>query len=179
MPWDLIHHAASALNEVQGAIPVAAALLLAAAALHDVALRIIPNVIPLALLAIGLVLRLGDGSILPGLAFAAAVFAAAFACWRRGWMGGGDVKLLAATAFVVPPFLVGSFLVLTAQAGGVLAVLYLVLSRTVRLPPRGRRPPAHNLLARILRAERWRICRGAPLPYGFAIAAGGITFLLK
>ena len=168
------------LSAMLDVIPVVAALLLAAAAMHDVALRIIPNAIPAALLGVGLLLRLVDGGIVSGVALAVAVFAAAVFCWRRGWMGGGDVKLLAATALVVPPFEVGSFLVLTAQVGGVLALLYLVLSRTVRLPPPGR-PAAggRNVLFRILRAERWRICRGAPVPYGFAIAAGGITFLLK
>lgn len=169
-----------AVNAILGVAPVAAAILLAAAAMHDVALRLIPNTIPAALLGVGLVLRLHNGGILPGVVLAAIVFVAAVFCWRRGWMGGGDVKLLAATVLVVPPFEVGSFLLLTAQAGGVLALLYLVLSRTVRLPPPGQwRAHRRHILRRLLRAERWRICRGAPVPYGFAIAAGGITFLLK
>jgi len=166
------------LNATIAAVPMVAAALLAVAALHDIALRIIPNAIPLALLCVGLLLRAHDGGILLGGAFALVVFAGSFLCWRRGWMGGGDVKLLGATALVVPPFEVGSFLVLTAQCGGLLALLYLLLSRTVRLPPPGRLGTCH-LFARVLRAERWRICRGAPLPYGFAIAAGGITLLLK
>ena len=170
------------LNAVLDTVPASAALLLAAAALHDIALRIIPNAIPLALSGIGLALRVQDGSLLPGLGLATAVFAAALFCWHRNWMGGGDVKLLAATALVVPPVQVGSFLVLTAQAGGILALLYLVLSRTVRLPPGfalGRRGARTRILGRLMRAERWRICRGAPVPYGLAIAAGGITSLLK
>lgn len=168
------------LSALLDAVPIAAAFLLAVAAMHDVALRIIPNAIPAALLGVGLLLRLINGGIVSGVALAAAVFVAAVFCWRRGWMGGGDVKLLAATVLVVPPFEVGSFLVLTAQVGGVLALFYLVLSRTVRLPPSGRRTVrARNVLLRILRAERWRICRGAPVPYGFAIAAGGIILLLK
>lgn len=162
---------------VNGVYALATALLIVAA-LHDFALRVIPNAIPLGLSVIGIVVRINDHTILLGATFAAAVFAAAFFCWRRGWMGGGDVKLLAATALVVSPFQVGSFLVLTAQCGGLLALLYLVLSRTVRLPPPGRLGVC-NPIARVIRAERWRICRGAPLPYGFAIATGGITLLLK
>lgn len=162
--------------------PIVAIFLLVVAALHDIALRTIPNLISVALLALGLLLRLVDESVIAGAGFALAVFAASLFCWRRGWMGGGDVKLLAATALVVPPFQVGSFLVITAQCGGVLALLYLALSRTVRLPPQrvvGRHTLRRSTLARVVRAERWRICRGAPLPYGFAIAAGGITLLLK
>ena len=159
-------------------VSLLAAALLVVAALHDLALRIIPNAIPIGLVCIGTLLRVHQGSILIGSAFALAVFAAAFFCWRRGWMGGGDVKLLGATALVVSPFQVGSFLVLTAQCGGLLAVTYLILSRTVRLPAPGRLGD-RGTLGRVLRAERWRICRGAPLPYCFAIAAGGITLLLK
>ena len=161
-------------------LPLVAMLLLTAAAVHDFAFRIIPNVVPATLLLAGLALRLLEGGIEAGLALAFAVFLVAAVCWQRGWMGGGDVKLLAATALVVPPFEVGSFLLITIQAGGVLGVLYLILSRTVRLPPPGRRRgTSRNIVLRVARAERWRICRGAPLPYGFAIAVGGITLLLK
>jgi len=158
------------------AIPAGAGLLLLAAALHDVALRTIPNGASAALVLTGAALRLQDGGIIPGLLLAAAVFGASVLCWRRGWMGGGDVKLLGATALVVPPLQVGSLLMLTALSGGVLAVLYLILSHVVRVAPAGGRP--RGPLTRVLRAERWRICRGAPLPYGLAIAFGGITLLL-
>ena len=157
-------------------IPAAAGLLLTGAALHDVALRTIPNAVSIGLVTLGLALRLQDGWIVPSLLIAAAVFVAAILCWRRGWLGGGDVKLLAATALVVPPLQVCSLLLLTAQCGGVLAVIYLVLSRTIRVKPSIQPSGA---LRRLLRAERWRICRGAPLPYAFAIAAGGITLLIK
>jgi len=158
------------------AAPAGAGLLLAGAALHDVALRTIPNAASIGLIVVGVALRLQYGGIGWSVLLAALVFAGAVFCWRRGWFGGGDVKLLAATVLVVPPLQVGSLLVLTAQCGGVLAVLYLILSRVVRRPAPGRPLGA---LRRILRAERWRICRGAPLPYGFAIAAGGITLLIK
>lgn len=158
------------------AVPTGAGVLLAGAALHDLALRTIPNTASLGLVVAGLVMRLQDGSILSSLVIAAAVFAAAVMCWRRGWFGGGDVKLLAATVLIVPPLQVGSLLFLTAQCGGILAVIYLLLSRTMRVTPSVQ---PHGALRRLLRAERWRICRGAPLPYGFAIAAGAITLLIK
>ena len=47
------------------------------------------------------------------------VFLAGAFCWRRGWLGGGDVKLLAATAVLVPPSLVVNLLLDVALAGGV------------------------------------------------------------
>ena len=159
---------------------VSAAVLLLIAALHDIAFRTIPDSVPAGLLIAGIVLRALLGGMAAGLALSLAVFALAVLCWRRGWMGGGDVKLLAATVLVVPPPGVGPFLLLTVQAGGVLGLLYLLLSRTVRLPTPGRRGAgSRNIVLRVARAERWRICRGAPLPYGFAIAVGGITLLLK
>lgn len=118
------------------AVPAVAGLLLLAAALNDVALRTIPNGASIALVLTGTALRLQDGGIVAGLLLAAAVFGVAVVCWQRGWMG-GDVKLLAATALVVPPLQVGSLLMLTALSGGVLAVLYLILSRVVRVAPPG------------------------------------------
>ncbi len=158
------------------AVPAGAGALLAGAALHDIALRTIPNAASIGLVVVGFAMRLQDGWIIPSLLAAAAVFVAAVFCWRRGWLGGGDVKLLAATTLVVPTLQVGSLLVLTAQCGGLLALTYLGLSRVVRVAPAGQ---PRGALRRLLRAERWRICRGAPLPYGFAIAAGGITLLIK
>ena len=38
-------------------------------------------------------------------------------------------------------------------------------------------PP--GLLRRVLRVESWRIRRGAPLPYGVAIAAGAAFALIR
>ena len=37
------------------------------------------------------------------LSAAGIVFGVALVCWLRGWMGGGDVKLLGACALLVPP----------------------------------------------------------------------------
>ena len=156
-------------------IPVIAGVLLLVTALHDVAVRTIPNAASAVIVLIGIAMRIQDGWILVSLLIAIAVFAAAILCWQRGWMGGGDVKFLAATALIVPPPQVGNLLLLTALSGGVLGVFYLALSRIVRVAPT-RQP--RGALRRILRAERWRICRGAPLPYGLAIAFGGITLLL-
>ncbi|HET6606875.1 MAG TPA: A24 family peptidase [Rhodopila sp.] len=153
--------------------------ILLAAAIHDVAARTVPNWMALALALAGLLARIADGTILPALLAGPAVFLAAAFCWRRGWMGGGDVKLLGAVATLVPPHAVFTLLAFIAFAGGGLAMLYLV-GRAVagkRKPVATHRPAA--LAARVLRAEVWRIRRGGPLPYACAIAAGLLITLLR
>lgn len=148
---------------------LAGAALLLAAALHDIVARTVPNWIAGVLLLTGLALRVIDGTLLTGLLAAFLVLLATYVCWRRGWMGGGDVKLLAAAAMVVPPAAELGFVAAVALAGSALALIYLAARRLVARP--GTRRPT-GLIARAARAERWRIHRGGPLPYACAIAAG-------
>ena len=148
------------------------ALLLAAA--HDVAARTIPNRLVLAIGLLGGGARLAAGELAGGLAAAGLVFLLAFAAWRFGLMGGGDVKLLSAAALLVPAAWVTSLVLAVALAGGVLALGYLILRRLVPAPAALR--PA-GLAARALRAEAWRIRRGGPLPYAVAIALGAFATL--
>ncbi len=163
---------------------LSAAAVLLYAALHDIAARTIPNQVPAGLLGIGLVLRLLSNSVCTGLMCAAILFLLGFICWRRGWLGGGDVKLIAAVGFVLPPLLCPAFLGAMALAGGVLALIYGSLAAIFRRrapPPRPHRTRAHALplWRRALGAERWRLSRGAPLPYASAIAAGYLFILLR
>jgi prepilin peptidase CpaA len=157
-----------------GLVLVGIVVLLLAAA-HDVVARTVPNRLVVALAVTGIALRALAGGLGPSLLIGAAVFAIAAFCWRRGWMGGGDVKLLAAAAVLVPPHLTLSFITAVALSGGILALSYLLARRLVAPPP-AQRP--RRLLARALRVERWRIRRGGPLPYACAIAAGGLLVLL-
>ena len=154
---------------------LASIAIMLAAALHDIAVRTVPNWMAATLALLGLVLQSINGHPIAGLVAGLIVFVVAAFCWRRGWMGGGDVKLLAAVAIIVPPGHVGQFLVAVTLAGAVLAVLYLVARRVIAEPAAQR--PAH-LIARAIRAERWRINRGGPLPYALAIAAGFIIVTL-
>lgn len=150
----------------------AVSLLLVMASLHDIAVRTIPNELSLIVLACGVLLRLADGTLILSLVGSTAVLLTGTLCWRFGWLGGGDAKLLAASAVAVPPALIGDLLVSTAAAGTVLAVLYLALPwLTGELPPRRRDT---GLLRRIIRAEHWRIQRKAPLPYACAICLGAL-----
>lgn len=160
-------------------VPLAAGIvILLAAALHDIAARTVPNGMVLALAIAGLLSRIADGTVLLSIIAGLSVFFAAAFCWRRGWMGGGDVKLLGAVATMVPPHAVFSLLAFIAFAGGGLALVY-VAGRTLagkrKIDTSGRRPS--GLPARVLRAESWRIRRGGPLPYACAIAAGVLITL--
>lgn len=151
--------------------------LLGYAALHDLAVRTVPNWLPLALLLIGLGARALNHDLLPGLLAAAIAFALLFVIWTVGAMGGGDVKLWAATVLLVSPGWQAqlSLLVDVILAGGLLALVYLGLSLVVPRPRAGRRG---GLMRRFLRVEQWRIGRRGPLPYACAIAVGAILALV-
>jgi prepilin peptidase CpaA len=73
--------------------------------------------------------------------------------------GAGDIKLLAATSLWAGPHLVAVFLIVTAIAGGILALIMAVLT-FVRNRSRRRAVVA---LSKV------------PIPYGIAIAFGGLS----
>ena len=160
---------------VSSGLTVVVAALLVAAALHDATARTIPNVIPASLAAVGLVLRLQDGTAVASLAIAVALLAGLCGLWLRGFIGGGDAKLISAVALVLQPAGVPTFLLSMAIGGGMLALLYLALSFVVRRPRPGAR---RGLPARILKAEAWRMHRRGPLPYAVAIAGGALPLLV-
>jgi prepilin peptidase CpaA len=150
--------------------------LLLAAALHDAAARTIPNWTPACLAVTGLILRLQDGKIIAGLGIATLLLLILGALWLRGFIGGGDVKLIPAAALLLPPSSVPALVLSIAIAGGALALLYLCLPYLVRRPRPG---PRHGLLARALKAEAWRVHRRGPLPYAVAIAGGAFPIIVK
>jgi prepilin peptidase CpaA len=146
-------------------------VLLIFAALHDVAARTIPNTIAALVAVCGLAARLGAGDATISVCVAGLVFGVAFLLWLRGFLGGGDVKLLGACAILVPPHAVLSMVLDIAIAGGALAAIYLCLRVAVpKNVDRVNRP--RSFVGRVLRAEQWRIHRNCPLPYASAIAAG-------
>ena len=158
------------------AVPLALFLavgLLLAAAVSDLAFRLVPNWLPALLAVDGAALRLADGTLLTGAAAALAVFAGCVLLWRFRLMGGGDVKLFGAAALAVP--LPASFVATAVLAGGLLALLYLLLRRVVPRPAAAR--PC-GLLRRTLRMEQHRIRTGHSLPYCCAIAFGAAATLI-
>ena len=171
---------ADVFHLISVAAVIAGVAMLAMAALHDVMARTVPNELALAIAVAGLVSQgaavpaaasLQTGLLAAGFAMLAAVlvFVAAAIMWRRGWMGGGDVKLLGASALLMPAALVPTMLMATSLSGGVLAIIYLATRRRLARPGPGR---AGSLLSRVLKVERWRLRRGGPLPYAVAIASG-------
>ncbi|WP_428534037.1 A24 family peptidase [Rhodopila sp.] len=153
-----------------------AAAALAVASLHDIGFRTIPDWLSAMLAADGILLRLLDHHLLTGLSCGLAVFVLAAFCWRRGWIGGGDVKLLGATAILVPPTLVPSFILAVSLAGGILALLYLLLERIIPAPHLRH---SASLLRRVLIVECRRIRRRTSLPYATAISAAALLMLAK
>ncbi len=163
----------------------AAAMALLFAAAHDVAVRTVPNFVSLIVALSGLGLNALDRQLLASLLCGGLVFVALWYCWQRGWIGGGDVKLLTACVVLVPPASVPVLILSIAIAGGALAVSYVTLSQWLRgyatplsasaLPVSP--PQKRSLLRRVWRAERRRIHRGRSLPYSCAIAAGVLLTL--
>jgi prepilin peptidase CpaA len=151
-------------------------VLLLGAALHDAATRTIPNAIPVGLAGIGFVQRLCDGQLLMSMMVAAILFVLLSVLWLRGFVGGGDVKLISAASMAFPSSSVPSFLLAVAIAGGILALSYLALSTVT---PRPRAGPRVGLLSRLAKAELWRLNRRGPLPYAIAISAGALLMIGK
>lgn len=149
-------------------------VLLLGAALHDIAVRTVPNCVSAALVVLGLIARLLAGDLPVGLAVAAAVFAVAAVLWFLRLMGGADTKLLGAVALVAPPERVLDVMLMTAVCGGILALFYLAVSRVVTRPVAGR---PGTVLGRLVKAEQWRLSRRGPLPYAVAIAGGSLISL--
>jgi prepilin peptidase CpaA len=142
-----------------------ASLVLAAA--NDLRHYLIPNRYPAAIGFAYLVYAAGhpvqQGVI--GLAIGAAMLAVGAALFAGRIMGGGDVKLLAATALWAGPDLLPIFLFATALAGAVISVTWLTPLR--RLMPAA---PVAETVSRVgLRARL-----SQPIPFGVAIAAGGL-----
>ena len=88
-------------------------------------------------------------------AIAAGVFVLLAAAFYAGMMGGGDVKLAAALALWFSPVMTVNFLVWMSIGGGVLTAVVLLVHRAKKKP-------------------------GKPeVPYGVAIAFGGLAILIQ
>lgn len=152
---------------------VLALTLLMPAVYYDITERRIPNrLIALFILVIPAVLFLQHGaSVLPyHLAAAGIVFLLVFIFWLLGWLGAGDVKLLALVALIVGLSLVPELLLNTALCGLVLAVVAIVLKGAFRQT--GKRLFA--VVRGVPASEMEQDDNQAKLPYAVAIAAGAV-----
>ena len=142
--------------------------LLLLAALQDAAMLKISNYICGAVLLLGVAGAVIAGPTAAlwenGLGFILALAIGTF-LFGRGILGGGDVKLFAATILWFELGTASRLLMWTALAGGALAVL-IILARTLPWPD------AIRSRVRVLQPK-------AGIPYGIAIAAGAIITSLQ
>ncbi|CAK0747477.1 prepilin peptidase CpaA [Azospirillaceae bacterium] len=136
------------------ALETMAELLLIMAAVHDLRRFLISNKICLALAILFIPYALlawpattSGWHILTGLA----VLVGGVGLFAAGWIGGGDVKLLAAATLWLGPEHLSELLLLTASVGGIVALATLAATRNPR----------------------------APIPYGVAISAAALLCLMS
>ncbi|WP_338769491.1 prepilin peptidase [Massilia sp. METH4] len=158
------------------------------AAVTDIALRRIPNVLVLCGLLIAMALHLYMGApgawLDTGLAGLAAGFFLFWPLYMLGGMAAGDVKLMAMSGVFLGPELALQVALLTCLIGGALALLMLLLNGRWRILWRN--------LNVILRPMYWRAL-GIPvhavplarsdsaggIPYGVAIALGTLAVVVN
>jgi prepilin peptidase CpaA len=141
-----------------------------AGAVYDAATLTIPNWISLVLLALfPLVaviagLNWAEAGVHVAVGFAALIVG--MVLFAGGIIGGGDAKLFAAIALYVGASAFGFYVFGVALAGGVLALTLIVLRWGARL-----------VAAERFDALKHLVKSGAGIPYGIAIAAGGLFAL--
>jgi len=142
--------------------------LMAFAASSDLLTMTISNRVSLVLIggffALALAGGMGAADLLAHMGAGAVVLVAAFGCFTRGWIGGGDAKLAATTALWVGFDHLLPYLVYASLFGGVLT-LVLVQFRMAPLP---------TALARQEWLERLHR-KDAGVPYGIALAAAALA----
>jgi prepilin peptidase CpaA len=144
-------------------------VVMAAAAFEDFRRLIIPNLLPIALCLLWPIYFAAAPSLsgaLAAIGCALAVFFGGALLFARGYLGGGDVKLLSAATLWAGPAGTPSLLLLTGILGGALALFLLM--------PFGRQLLG---MARImLRQPPIDAERGlaSPVPYGVAIAGAAL-----
>ena|SRR6266436_2777771 len=141
----------------------------AVVAYGDIRTRRIPNELVVAILALAAfrIAISGDPTAaLYTLVATAALSVATFLLFWRGLLGGGDVKLMVATGFLVGYHDVLGFLFVMSMSGGLMAVAIVAGDRLRGRPVAIPAPEEQKIPARLT------------VPYGVAIAAAGIVTLL-
>ena len=156
------------MNLLQAAALTVFPALVIIAALTDIASFTIPNRLTLLLAAcyvpVALIVGRPLGEIGFGLGVGAIALIVAVAMFAAGWIGGGDAKLFAAVTLWLGWPACASFLMITALAGGALALLLLNVRATWLKPYLAGAPPWLDKLT----------TTGEAVPYGVAIAFGAL-----
>jgi prepilin peptidase CpaA len=167
------------------AFPAGSLLCATLSAVYDVRSRRIPNFITLPAIAFGLLLH----AIVGGWRQLATAAAGGLICgliflifYLAGGMGAGDVKLITATGCIVGLSLIGHLLILTALAGGVMAIgLALYRRQLVETCRNVHAVAVHHRIMGLTPHPQFNISneRTLRLPYALAIAAGsGLSLCL-
>ena len=139
------------------------------AALRDASSFTIPNWISIALAGLfvpaALLLGMSPMAIGIGLLSGAVMLMVGMGMFAMGWIGGGDAKLLAASAMWIGWPSMVTFILVTSLAGGALALL-LLAARSSALQVYAARAP--QWVTRLMTP-------GAAAPYGVAIAIGALV----
>lgn len=152
---------------------------LVAAAVSDARHYIIPNRLTVSIVALWLLYIIvdrlapngGEVAVLWHSIVALVVFLIFFAAFALGRMGGGDVKLIAATALWVGPEGIAPFLILTSIAGLFVTAAKLFLGK--RSEPTRTGPIESETSPNPDNAEPSEK-PSREIPYGIAIAVGGL-----
>ncbi len=142
------------------------------AAFEDLRRLVIPNALTLSLCVLWPLYVIATPSlyaILGSLGCAVAIFLAGALCFSRGFLGGGDVKLLAVTMLWAGPTGALPLLLLTGVFGGILALL-LIIPHGAAIANWTRTKLGPNDAA-LQNSE------STPVPYGIAIAASAIVVI--
>jgi prepilin peptidase CpaA len=157
---------------------------------QDILYRKIPDALSLLIASIGILILFINSDWLERfltLGLATATFLALAPLCIAGKLGGGDVKLLAASVLLVGASSFFDFLLLATLAGGVLSLVYIVAFLILKALPTSSvtatsvfTPKTWKTRLHLLwRIERRRILRRSSIPYGVAISAGSILSLTE
>jgi prepilin peptidase CpaA len=138
--------------------------------------RIVPNYVPLGVMLLWIV-AIATGQVrpsAPAVAVASVVLLIGVLMWRAGWLGGGDVKLIAALSLWAGPTHLDALLFGTALAGGGLALAAYTCAKLLESPAiLYARAVAGQLLPPLAGTPGLMAWREQGLPYGVAVAVGG------
>jgi len=155
------------LNPISNSIVAAMMALAAAAAISDIRGYRIPNLLNLAILALYPVYVIAHAGPIDwplALVIALGAFVIALVLFMFGFIGGGDAKMMTVMALWAGPDLIIDFIFIMSIAGAVIAIVMLTSAR-------------HALALACESVGQWRLRQvllGDVLPYGIAVAAGGI-----
>ncbi len=157
----------------QAIVVTAFAVVMVAAAIEDFRRLVIPNMLPIILCALWPLYFAAAPSLYGALAAigcAAAVFIGGAILFARGYIGGGDVKLLSAATLWAGPAGTPTLLLLTGVLGGALALFLLMpFGMQIAVAARGMLGQPSVVTERGL---------GMPVPYGIAIAGAALLVTL-